>query len=148
MFMSRLVRDLRLLHHFPDGRRWRTVCRGAWGSFIMLAASPMPREVQTCFFIFRFYDSISKAQDLPYSPNRLPCPMICCLTTPGSHFRLGDCLCGVYTSPRNPPTPSNPASASVSSRCSGYLRSTKICRFGRLAKVNCQFVRRFGEFAG
>jgi len=47
LFLSRLVRVLRLLYLFPDGRRWKRVCPGFVGSMMMLAAFPRQREVQT-----------------------------------------------------------------------------------------------------
>ena len=47
LFLSRLVRVLRLLYLFPDGRRWKRVCPGFVGSMMMLAAFPRQREVQS-----------------------------------------------------------------------------------------------------
>ena len=38
LLLSRLVRDLRLLYIFPDGRRWKRECPGCVGSLIMPAA--------------------------------------------------------------------------------------------------------------
>jgi len=40
LFLSQLVCVLRALYLFPDGRRWKRVCAGCVGSFIMLAAFP------------------------------------------------------------------------------------------------------------
>ena len=40
LFLSQLVRDLRLLFLFPDGRRWKRECPGCVGSLIMLVAFP------------------------------------------------------------------------------------------------------------
>ena len=38
LFLSRLVRDLRLLYLFPNGRRWKRECLGCVGPLIMRAA--------------------------------------------------------------------------------------------------------------
>jgi len=43
LFLSRLVRDLRLLYLFPEGRRWKRECPGCVGGggyLIMPAAFP------------------------------------------------------------------------------------------------------------
>ena len=42
---SGLVRDLRLLYLFPEGRRWKRECTGCVGSLIMLAALSRQQEV-------------------------------------------------------------------------------------------------------
>ena len=38
LFLSRLVRDLRLVYLFPDRRRWKRECPGCMWSLIILAA--------------------------------------------------------------------------------------------------------------
>ena len=45
LFLSRLVRDLRLLYLYPNGRRWKRECLGCVGSLIVLAAFPRQQEV-------------------------------------------------------------------------------------------------------
>ena len=47
LFLSWLVRDLRLLYLFPDGRIWKRVCPVFMWSLIMLAVFQRQQKVQT-----------------------------------------------------------------------------------------------------